>query len=176
VFAQHGLDVCEELLLGETLMLPHSARMTKPARVRIKQPSTVRVAAFRARNNARLYETLGETNQVRPLPNVLDTGLNNVNFSIHPGPMLVNYAAVERANGHLSLMNEGMRAGVLRWMAALDAEKMAIAEALGLEPVSIREGLSAEGDLSLPRARLLPSREVMPSTVNFSATSEEVVV
>lgn len=72
-----------------------------------------------------------------PTPHVLDPGLNNVNFLIHPGPMLLNYAAVERAEGALSLMNEGMTPGVLRCLDALDQEKMSVCSALGLERMDI---------------------------------------
>jgi opine dehydrogenase len=53
--------------------------------------------------------------------------------------MLLNYAAVERANGELSLMNEGMTVGVLRCIDALDGEKMALCAALRLTPASIDE-------------------------------------
>jgi opine dehydrogenase len=137
VFAEAGLDVAEDVLLGETLTLPQSARMTGPDQIRIRLPSTVRLAAFPARNNERLYALLDGVIRFKPSPNVLDTGINNVNFIIHPAPMLLNYAAVERADGFLSIMNEGMTDGVLRCMDALDAEKMALAAALGLEPISI---------------------------------------
>jgi opine dehydrogenase len=137
VFANVGIDVVDDVVLGETLTLPHSARMTAPAKVRVRLPSTVRLAAFPARNSRRLYAALEGVIRYRPSPNVLDTGINNVNFLIHPAPMLLNYAAVERAEGRLSIMNEGMTEGVLRCMDALDAEKMALAVALGLEPISI---------------------------------------
>lgn len=137
VLAASGIDVLDDVLLGETLTLPQSARMTGPARIRIRLPSNVRLAAFPARNNERLYQALDGVIRFRPSPNVLDTGINNVNFIIHPAPMLLNYAAAERANGSLSIMNEGMTPGVLRCMDALDAEKMALAAALGLEPTSI---------------------------------------
>jgi opine dehydrogenase len=137
VFAEAGIDVVDDLLLGETLTLPQSARMTAPDRIRIRLPSTVRLAAFPGRNNERLYSLLDGVIRFKPSPNVLDTGINNVNFLIHPAPMLLNYAAVERADGFLSIMNEGMTEGVLRCMDALDAEKMALAAALGLEPISI---------------------------------------
>lgn len=137
IFEQHGLDVHNDVLIGETLTLPQSARMTAPDKLRIRLPSNVRLAAFPGRNAERLYAALDGVLRFRPSPNVLDTGINNVNFLIHPGPMLLNYAAVERADGYLSLMNEGMTDGVLRCMDALDAEKMALSSALGLEPASI---------------------------------------
>lgn len=137
VFRAHDIDVVGDVLLGETLTLPQSARMVGPAAVRIKLPWQPRTAAFPACNNARLYAALDGVIRYLPSPNVLDTGLNNVNFIIHPGPMLLNYAAVERADGYLSLMNEGMTDGVLRCMDALDVEKMAICRALGLTPIDI---------------------------------------
>jgi opine dehydrogenase len=137
VFDDFGIDVADDILLGETLTLPQSARMTQADHIRIRLPSNVRLAAFPAQNNERLYAALHGVIRFTPSPNVLDTGINNVNFIIHPAPMLLNYAAVERADGQLSIMNEGMTTGVLRCMDALDAEKMAVASALGLEPVSV---------------------------------------
>jgi opine dehydrogenase len=137
IFERFGLDVVDGILLGETLTLPQSARMTGPSSIRIRLPTNVRLAAFPARNSERLYAALDGVIKFRPSPNVLDTGINNVNFLIHPVPMLLNYAAVERADGLLSIMNEGMTPGVLRCMDALDAEKMALAETLGLEPIAI---------------------------------------
>ena len=137
IFRDKGIDVIDDVLLAEVITLPQSARMTGPGKVRIKLPSRVRLAAFPSKNNQRLYEIVGDTIAHFPSPNVLDVGLNNVNFLIHPGPMLLNYAAVERADGYLSLMNEGMTEGVLRLMDGLDAEKMALTEALDLKPASI---------------------------------------
>ncbi len=137
VFRQQGIDVIDDVLLGETVTLPQSARTIGPAKVLIKFPWHIRMAAFPAKNNQRLYEAIGGILHFRPSPNVLDTGINNENFIIHPGPMLLNYAAAERADGLLSLMSEGMTDGALRCMDALDAEKMALQEALGLQPISI---------------------------------------
>lgn len=131
-----GFDL-DDVLLGETVTLPQSARMVGEAKIRIRLPSRVRSAAFPGRNTERLAETIGDTLKIRPKPNVLDPGLNNPNFMIHPGPMLTNYAAIERAEGRFSIMNEGMTPGTLRLLDAIDAEKMALQQALGLEVVPI---------------------------------------
>jgi len=139
IFRERGIDVGDRVLLGETLSLPQSARMTSDVRVRIKLPSTVRMAAFPARNNERLSAYIGAAIKHRLTVNVLDTGINNVNFLIHPAPMLLNYAEIERADNKFSLMNEGMTPGVLRLMDAVDAEKMAVARAFALKPSSIDE-------------------------------------
>ncbi len=131
-----GLSL-DEVLLGETVTLPQSARMVGPARIRIRLPSNLRAAAFPGRNTARLIAAVGDLLRLIPRPNVLDPGLNNPNFMIHPAPMLLNYAAVERADGLLSIMNEGMTPGVLRLLDAVDEEKMALQRALGLDVVPI---------------------------------------
>jgi opine dehydrogenase len=127
----------DDVLLGETVTLPQSARMVGDAKIRIRLPSRVRTAAFPGRNTARLIETIGDTLKVIAKPNVLDPGLNNPNFMIHPGPMLTNYAAIERADGRFSIMNEGMTPGTLRLLDAIDAEKMALQRELGLDIVPI---------------------------------------
>ena len=127
----------DEVLLGETVTLPQSARMVGPGQLRIRLPSNLRFAAFPGRNTERLLVRLGDTLRLIPKPNVLDPGLNNPNFMIHPAPMLLNYAAVERQDGYLSIMNEGMTPGVLRLLDAVDEEKMALQRALGLDVVLI---------------------------------------
>jgi len=131
-----GLNL-DDVLLGETVTMPQSARFVGDTKVRIRMPSHIRSSAFPGKNTPRLVETIGDTLNLIPKPNVLDPGLNNPNFLIHPAPMLLNYAAVERADGLLSIMNEGMTDGVLRLLDAVDAEKMALQRALGLDVVPI---------------------------------------
>lgn len=132
-----GHDLATHLLIGETVTLPLSARFTEPAKLRIRLPSLMRAAAFPGNRTKELVDRVGEILRLLPQRNVLDPGLKNPNFLIHPAPMLLNYAAVERADGYLSIMNEGMTPGVLRCLDAVDAEKMALLSALGLEPTTI---------------------------------------
>ena len=127
----------DDVLLGETVTLPQSARMVGDAKIRIRLPSTIRTSAFPGRNTQRLIEAIGDTLKLIPKANVLDPGLNNPNFLIHPAPMLLNYAAIERADGMLSIMNEGMTEGVLRCLDAVDEEKMQLQRTLGLDVVPI---------------------------------------
>lgn len=138
ILAERGLDPRTGVLLGETVSLPQSGRMVGPAKVRIRIPSaSLRAAAFPGRRTAELIQRLDGILALKATPNVLDPGLNNPNFLIHPAPMLLNYAAVERANGQLSIMNEGMTSGVLRCLDAVDAEKRAVSAAYGLRPIAV---------------------------------------
>lgn len=138
ILRRHGHDL-DRLLLGETVTLPLSGRMLEPAKVRLKLDTTMRIAAFPGRNTDRLVEALSDLFKLIPTPHVLDPGLNNPNFLIHPAPMLLNYAAVERADGLFSIMNEGMTPATLGLLDAVDGEKMDLQEALGLERVTIDE-------------------------------------
>lgn len=135
--ALQGVDFRKGPLLGETVTLPQSARIVGPAKLRVRLPSRIRTAAFPGRRTRELLDRIGDALRLIPSPNVLDPGLNNPNFLIHPAPMLLNYAAVERANGFLSIMNEGMTPGVLRCLDAVDEEKMAVCRKLGLIPLTI---------------------------------------
>lgn len=141
-----GRDLQDELLLAETVTLPQSARFVAPARLRIRIPARLRAAAFPGRRTTELVERIGDTLSLIPKRNVLDPGLHNPNFLIHPAPMLLNYAAVERADGYLSIMNEGMTPGVLRCLDAVDAEKIALCHALGLDAISIDDLYREEGN------------------------------
>jgi opine dehydrogenase len=126
------MGVAARVLLGETLSLPQSARVTGAATLKIRLPMRPHTAAFPAIHTARLRDRLASVIETQEAVNALDTGLNNPNFLIHPAPMVANYAAAERADGLLSLMNEGMTPATLRFMDAHDAEKLALARALGL--------------------------------------------
>jgi opine dehydrogenase len=135
---KNGLDPTSDVLLGETMSLPQSGRFLGPAKIRIRIPSAkMRGAAFPGRRTGELVQRLEGIIGLFARPNVLDPALNNPNFLIHPAPMLLNYAAVERAQGQLSIMNEGMTPAVLRCMDAVDAEKRAVEAAYGLEPVTV---------------------------------------
>ncbi|WP_033290742.1 NAD/NADP-dependent octopine/nopaline dehydrogenase family protein [Amycolatopsis jejuensis] len=127
----------DDLAFGETATPPLSARMTGPASVRVKLHATTRFGAFPGINTERIADELAQLFAVTVTPTALDPAVNNPNFLIHPAPMLLNYAEVERSRGELSLINEGMTEGVLRVLDAVDAEKMALQQALGLEVLPI---------------------------------------
>lgn len=138
ILAERGLDPRSGLLMGETFSLPQSGRIVGPAKVRIRLAGGgIRAAAFPGGRTPELIARLDGVLRLVPRPNVLDPGLHNPNFLIHPAPMLLNYAAVERAKGALSIMNEGMTPGVLRCLDAVDAERCAVAAAFGVEPTPV---------------------------------------
>lgn len=155
----NGRDPRTDVILGETVSLPYSGRFTEDGALRVVLPSRLRAAAFPSVRNDDLSRRLDGVLDLKSTANVLDPGLNNPNFLIHPAPMLLNYAEVERRQGGLSIMNEGMTAGVLRCLDAMDNEKMAVCRELGLPGVSIDAIYSeAGGDPSVYRSPGEPFR------------------
>ena len=134
-----ALGMKKEILLGETSSLPQGSRMRGPATVALKRPLTMRCAAFPAAETPRLVKIFGGIFKLKPVANVLDTGLNNPNHFVFPAPVILNYGAIERAEGNLNIMRDCITPSVLRAMDALDAEKHAVQLALGLEPVTLDE-------------------------------------
>ncbi|MGQ0568667.1 MAG: NAD/NADP octopine/nopaline dehydrogenase family protein [Armatimonadota bacterium] len=171
IWREGGLDSLP--LLGETVTLPQSARVIGPAQVKIRLPTSPRTAAFPASRTDELLARLDGAFEVRRATNVLDTGLHNPNFIIHPAPMVLNYAAIERADGRLSLMNEGMTAGVLRAMDAHDGERMALLEAAGLRALSLDEIYDEHG--SSPAVYRSPGEPMgLRDRIHFRYIDEDV--
>lgn len=135
IWAEAGM--VRDVLLGETSTMPVAARDRGAAQYTMKLPSTPRTAAFPGRRTAELCALLEPICRPVAVEHVLDTGINNPNWLIHPIPMVLNYAEVERQEGYFSLMNEGMTKSVLAAMDAFDAERMALLTALGLPVLSV---------------------------------------
>ncbi len=137
-FTGQGVDLVDDVTIAETVTMPHSARFVDNVTIKVALGDTkVRVAAFPGKNTDEAIRRISPFINTKRAVNCFDTGLNNPNFIIHPAPMVLNYAEVERREGLLSIMNEGMTKAVLACMDAVDAEKMKLLQCLGIEPVDI---------------------------------------
>jgi opine dehydrogenase len=118
----------------ETVTLTYICRMEGPATVGIY--SYVRrlgFAAFPGRGAERLYERVRPLYpEIVPASSVLETGLANMNAVFHPPGMLMNAGWVESTAGGFRFYRDGITEAVGRVVAAVDAERMAIAKALGV--------------------------------------------
>ncbi len=137
-FSDRGVDFMNDVHLGETVTMPRSARFIDDGTIKVALGDTqVRTAAFPGKNTDAVLERLAPLFKVKRAVHCFDSGLNNPNFIIHPAPMVLNFAEVERREGLLSIMNEGMTKAVLKCMDAVDAEKQALLKTLGVEPVDV---------------------------------------
>jgi opine dehydrogenase len=85
-------------------------------------------------------------------PHVLAAGLGALNPIVHPPGVLMNAGRVERSKGEFYFYEEGVTPSVVRAIEALDAERLALGKALGIDlaPVAAgfhRAGFGPAGDL-----------------------------
>jgi opine dehydrogenase len=75
-----------------------------------------------------------------PAGHVLETSLSNVGGIFHPAPLLLNAGRIESGQT-FDYYREGITPAVARVLEAIDAERMAVAESLGVRVISAREWL-----------------------------------
>jgi opine dehydrogenase len=153
-FAQalkEGHCECEPIVCeSETFLF--ASRSIGPAEARIfRTKYSVPVAAF---PTPRTEEALKTINQVYPqfIPakSVLHTSLNNMGAVFHPALTLLNAGWIESTLGDFEFYMEGVTSSTARVLESLDAERVAVAEAIGIRAQTAREWLyrayAAEGD------------------------------
>ena len=126
-----GLQICE------TVTLTYICRMPEPGKVEVYRRTTnLRCAAFPAKHTTSLVEEIQAIfPNVIPAANVLETGCSNINAIMHPAGMLGNAGWIEKTGGDFLWYAEGVTAAIGRWIDAVDAERLAIVRALGLQPL-----------------------------------------
>ena len=148
------------IVLGAAGTLLYSVRIQSPGDVYVfGVKSEVPMAALPASDNDKLAAA------IRPvLPwfvlveNTLKTSLGNINAMMHPAPMLLNTSRIE-ADPFVPFQYylDGMTPSVGKYVEAMDAERIAVANALGLELRTIREDYVAMyrcGDKDTPLYQL----------------------
>lgn len=76
---------------------------------------------------------------------VIEAGLSALNPVVHPPGVLMNAGRIERSRGEFWFYEEGVTPGVVRAIEALDAERLAIGRALGLDLAPVAEAFAAAG-------------------------------
>ena len=134
-----GLDLRDEdIAVAETSTLPYAVRLLEPGKIRIfnKLKGGLFLAAVPARNTDAV---IGQVRDVYPAMsaarNVLQTSLQNGNPVIHPTITLMNVALIERTQGDFEFYHEGVTPAVGRLIEAVDRERIAIGEKLGVNVI-----------------------------------------
>lgn len=123
----------------ETGTLPYICRMDDPALVRITQPSRHQAfAAFPARETKRLAALIEPLfPMIRPVGSVLETVFPYTNAIHHPPAFLCNAGRVESTGGDYYHYYDGITPSVGRLIDRLDAERLAVANALDCDPAPL---------------------------------------
>ena len=132
-----GLALDEsEVIVAETSTLPYAVRMIGPARIKVflKLKDGLLVAAIPAKQTGKVLDALsGIYPALGPAKNVLQTSLQNGNPVIHPAISLLNVALIERTQGDFYFYEEGVTPAVGRLLKAIDQERIAIGQRLGIK-------------------------------------------
>src|SRR5215217_6365011 len=125
--------------VGETSTLPYAVRATEPAVVRVylKLTTGVYLAGVPRASTDRLYGLVEDVwPAVEKADSVFQTTLQNGNPVIHPAVTLLNAGLLERTGGDFLFYEEGVTESVGRLIEAVDRERLAIADALGVTILS----------------------------------------
>jgi len=134
--------VTAEVKVAETQTFIYASRCEQPAQVRIyRVKNTIPVAALPAHDTVDVLRVIKPLfRQFVPGDNVLKTGLNNVGVTFHPAIMLLNAGRVE-SDSDFEFYLQGITPAVARILEAVDAERVAVAHALGIRAMTAREWL-----------------------------------
>jgi opine dehydrogenase len=138
-------DCSAEVAVAEAATFIFASRSSGPAQsliARIKH--AVPVAAIPC---ARTEEVLAGLKKWYPqftaADCTLDTSFSNVGAVVHPAITLLNVARIENSQGRFDFYIDGVSEGVGRVLEAVDRERLAVAQLLGVPVRSMREWLQS---------------------------------
>jgi opine dehydrogenase len=132
----------DDIRTGETSTLTYGSRITGPAEVTFYlRAREMPFAAFPGRHAADLFRLVTEVvyPRLQLAPSVLHTGLLNINAIEHPPQILCNAGWLEHTEGDYYFYYEGTTPAVGRVIDAVDAERLSVASALGIETPTFPE-------------------------------------
>lgn len=143
----HRQGVTWTVRLCEAFTLTYCCRMAGPATVHVTKVATnLLFAAFPGRQRDELLAACRTLYpDLEPADNVLQTGFLNINAIEHPPQALLNAGWLEHTQGDYLFYYEGTTPSVGRAIDALDAERMAVARALGLRTMDFSEAFWRAG-------------------------------
>jgi opine dehydrogenase len=127
-----------EIRTCESVSLTYICRLEGPATVGIySRLRNLGLAAFPGRHGEELYAVLRPLySEITLASSVLETGLSNMNAVFHPPGMLMNAGWIESTGGDFLFYRQGITEAVGRVVSAVDDERLAIAQALGVPAAS----------------------------------------
>lgn len=167
--------VSKKILLAEALTCPYACRRKGPALIhvhRLTGPENP-AAALPATDTAQIIDELKPLYPaLLPAKNVLEAALYNPNNVIHAVGVLLNAARIEFSKGDFWLYREGITPAVWTLLDAVDKEKKAVLEKLGLPILSYNEMALKVMGVDFERFAALSSKG--PSNLGSRYVTEDV--
>ena len=138
ILQKMGLKNIPKIIEMETMI--YFALKQSPTKVFVDSyKNSVRVAALPRNETPHLLNILKNYyHDLEAAHNVLETGLSNLNTVIHAPILLLNMGRIESSNPFI-FYHEGCTPSVGKIVEALDRERLAVGQALGLQLYFIRE-------------------------------------
>jgi opine dehydrogenase len=171
----------------ETVSLTYVTRMEAPATVGIY--SYIKQLGFGAlpgKHTDEMYELIKPLYpDIRKATSVVETALSNMNAVFHPPGMIMNAGWIEHTGGDFLFYKEGMTESIGRVTGAVDAERVAVAKALGVPHVTFLDaffnaGLTTKaardsGNIARACKESAPNATIKaPSSLNHRYVHEDV--
>lgn len=137
---ENGLN--KNIHLSETQTLIYACRIIEPGRVNIIGiKDRVLLSGFPASETQKIIDCLKPLyGCFYPAKNVLRTSFENIGAVFHPSVLLFNAASIER--GESFYFYRDMTAGLAHIIETLDAERLAVAKAYGIDLISAKDWIS----------------------------------
>jgi opine dehydrogenase len=171
----------DDLLIGETTSTLYMARLLSPGRVWLRGGKSR--MPFSALPASRTQELLNRIHQVYPqlqsAQNVFETSMTEPGIVVHPVSTLLNLSRIEQI-GPYRYDNMDVTPAVGRVMDAVDSERKAVQQALGLRGLTVPDlfyayfGTRGENSLESLRARPVDQGGVSPDGSSHRYLTEDV--
>jgi opine dehydrogenase len=179
-----GLSIRDSAtVVAETSTLPYAVRLVEAGKIRVflKLRGGLFVAAVPASNTDKVLRSISDVYPAMArAKNVLQTSMQNGNPVIHPTVTLLNAALLERTQGDFYFYKEGVTPAVGRLLKAIDEERLAIGDRLGVRVIAepeigcmqgyMRESTYDRGYAEAPGFRGIRA----PKTLNHRYIHEDV--
>lgn len=139
-----------DLTFVDTISIPWATRITGPAEIAILgMKSHLPLAALPASKTHAVIEQLQDVFPLRlsPLENVLEAGLENINFGGHPLMTTLNIGLLENFPGQFNYYKDCCSPATARASNVMDQERLAVGHALGLQLKTELEAMNALYDM-----------------------------
>ncbi|MBM4429194.1 MAG: NADP transhydrogenase subunit alpha [Chloroflexi bacterium] len=122
-----------------------SSRSVGPAEAKLfRSKITVPLAALPATDTSKALQAVRAAYpQFIPARNVLETSLDNMGAVMHPSLTILNAGRIESTRGDFQFYIDGATPGVAMVLEQVDAERLAVAQAMGVRARSALEWLRA---------------------------------
>ncbi len=141
VLQQHG--VRKDVIVAEAQTLLYASRALNPGQVQIFGiKNSVPVAAIPAYRTPEVVKALSVAySEFVPGDNVMKTSMDNIGAIFHPAVTVLNAARIESTHGDFEYYIDGITPAVAQILETIDAERVAVAAAMGFNCTTAREWL-----------------------------------